>query len=142
MKKVLVLIALFMFAVNQASAQETDSTGVSVTVSVDNVPSDEGVVRFGLYDEQTFMVSAPIKGLDGTIKDGKTTVTFKNVAPGSYAVLCYHDKNGNDKMDFEANGMPAESYGASNNNAVFGPPTFSDSKFEVTDQPINLNIRF
>ncbi len=35
------------------------------------------------------------------------------------------------KMDFEANGMPKESYGVSNNKMLMGPPTWQESKFEI-----------
>ena len=44
-------------------------------------------------------------------------------------------------MDFEANGMPKELYGASNNNMSMGPPRWSDAKFEVGTQPITMEIR-
>ena len=45
-------------------------------------------------------------------------------------------------MDFKANGMPLEDYGASNNNMTFGPPNFEDAKFIVTDKNVSLEIKF
>jgi len=45
-------------------------------------------------------------------------------------------------MDFEANGMPKESYGMSGNAMTMGPPTFNDAKFEVSNENLEFNIRF
>ncbi len=123
-------------------AQATETKGTTVTVTIDNVSSDKGSVMLGLYDEQTFMKTAPNKSASVPIKDGKAKATFENVEPGTYAVLCFHDENDNKKMDFEDNGMPAEGYGSSNNNNTYGPPVFADAKFEVKDQPIELAIKF
>jgi uncharacterized protein (DUF2141 family) len=44
-------------------------------------------------------------------------------------------------MDFHLNGMPKEMYGTSNNVMNFGPPQWSDAKFEVANTPISLEIR-
>ena len=45
-------------------------------------------------------------------------------------------------MDFAANGMPLEDYGASNNNMSFGPPNFDLAKFTVSDKDVSLEIKF
>ena len=37
------------------------------------------------------------------IENGKSVVTFTDVPKGEYAVICFHDKNDNDKMDFDSN---------------------------------------
>lgn len=116
----------------------TDGTTVTVTVAV---PSDEGNVMFGLWDESTFMKAAPLQGLESDIVDGKATVTFANVTAGVYGVTLFHDKNGNKTMDFDPNGMPLEMYGVSNNVMSYGPPQWSDAKFEVAGVPLELEIR-
>ncbi|WP_416441451.1 DUF2141 domain-containing protein [Leeuwenhoekiella sp. A16] len=90
--------------------------GTTIKVSVNNIAGTEGTVQFGLYTQETFMVAPPLQSAEGTIEEGKTTVTFNNIEPGNYAVLCYYDKNDNKQMDFDTNGMPLESYGSSNNN--------------------------
>ena len=88
------------------------------------------------------MKAAPIAASDTKIIDGKVTVTFENVKPGEYAILASHDENENGKMDFRENGMPLESYGASNNVMNFGPPQFGDAKFKVTNEDLDIKIRF
>lgn len=118
---------------------EITTEGTSITVTVP-VQSDKGSVFFSLHSEETFMRKG-LADLEGQIVDGKATVTFENIPAGTYGVLLFHDTNGNQKMDFEANGMPKEMYGVSNNIMNFGPPMWNDAKFDVTSEPIALEIR-
>lgn len=137
---VFTLTLLLIGAIQSAFAQqESAATGISITVTVP-VQSTEGKVIFGLHNEATFM-KAPLQGQISQIVDGKATVTFSGVAPGTYAVMCFHDRNNDDQMNFQANGMPLEDYGVSNNNMAMGPPSWSDAKFEVGTQDLELEIR-
>jgi uncharacterized protein (DUF2141 family) len=113
----------------------------TVTATVINVTSDSGKVCFALYDKTTFQ-KIPLQAQNAKIIDGKSTVTFENVPAGEYAVVCYHDKNENDKMDFAANGMPLEDYGSSNNDMTLGSPNFEKAKFIVADKNVSLDIKF
>ena len=116
--------------------------GITITVTINNVANNEGVVAMALHSENTFMKAAPIKAKSSKIEGNKIVITFENVKLGDYAVLGSHDANNNGKMDFRENGMPIEDYGESNNVMNFGPPNFSDAKFTVTDKDLELNIRF
>ncbi|MGV6828503.1 MAG: DUF2141 domain-containing protein [Flavobacteriales bacterium] len=83
----------------------------------------------------------PLKALSATIKDGKAIATFTSIEAGTYAIILFHDKNGNKIMDFEPSGMPIEMFGVSNNVMNFGPTKWEDAKFEVTNTPVDLEIR-
>ena len=76
------------------------------------------------------------------IKGKKSTVVFTDVAPGNYAIICFHDANSNKKMDFQDNGMPLEDYGISNNPVSYGPPQYDTAKFVVADKDVTLEIKF
>ncbi len=119
----------------------TEEKGIKITVTVENVSSNDGNVQFGLHTKDTFL-KTPLIAKTGEIKDGKATVVFENIAAGEYAIVCYHDKNNNKKMDFEANGMPLEDYGATNNVMSMGPPVFTDAKFIVEKEALVFSIRF
>ena len=84
----------------------------------------------------------PLQGAESKIVNGKSVVVFEDIEAGEYAIICYHDKNNNGKMDFEANGMPIEDYGASNNVMNFGPPKFEDAQFTIIDKNVSLEIKF
>ncbi len=138
--KTLVLF-LTLTAINFVTTAQ-DSKGINITVTVPNVSSSDGAVLFGLYNETTFMKAAPIQSAKGEIVDGVAKITFANVPAGEYGISCVHDANGNERMDFEENGMPKESYGVSNNNMSYGPPMWSDAKFEVGNEDMEIEIRF
>ena len=116
--------------------------GITITVTIDNVVSDEGKVLMSLHTSETFMKGNGVMDAETEIKDGKVTITFENVLPGEYAILAMHDANDNKRMDFEENGMPKESFGMSNNVMAMGPPQYDDAKFKVADTDLDLNIRF
>jgi len=112
-----------------------------ITATVINATTDEGKVMFALYTKDNFL-RIPIQSATATIKEGKSTVVFNNIPKGEYAVVCYHDKNNNEKMDFSPRGMPIEDYGASNNIMTLGPPQFYNAKFLVADKDVSLEIKF
>lgn len=130
----ILISSLFSFA--------QEKTNHSITVTVDNVKNDTGKVMLTLHTKDTFLVADGVQNIETIIKEGKVTATFKNVIPGTYAIMIMHDENENKKMDFDANRMPLESYGMSNNPLSYGPPQYTDAKFEVTNQDLEMNIRF
>lgn len=137
MKTLLLSIAL-IFSVTFGYSQDK---GQTITVGVNNVTNNNGKVIFGLHSENTFMKAESIQGAESIIEDGKVQITFKDVQPGTYAILVLHDENGNKRMDYELNGMPKENYGMSNNPMSYGPPQFTDAKFIVTNEDLDLLIR-
>ncbi|MDB4036470.1 DUF2141 domain-containing protein [Polaribacter sp.] len=131
-----ILVVVIISITNIITAQNK-----TIIATVLNISSDKGIVKFALYNKTNFRLK-PLQSEIGNIENGKTTITFKEVAGGEYAIVCYHDKNSNDKMDFQPNGMPLEAYGASNNVMNFGPPKFDDAKFTVVDKNVSLEIKF
>ena len=131
-----ILVVVIISITNIITAQNK-----TIIATVLNISSDKGIVKFALYNKTNFRLK-PLQSEIGNIENGKTTITFKEVAGGEYAIVCYHDKNSNDKMDFQPNGMPLEAYGASNNVMNFGPPRFDDAKFTVVDKNVSLEIKF
>ena len=113
----------------------------SITVSIVNALNDDGTANFALFDKENFR-KQPLQAKTSKIENGKSTVIFENVPNGQYAIICFHDENENKKMDFELNGMPKENYGTSNNSLSFGPPQFENSKFELLNEDVVLEIKF
>lgn len=68
-------------------------------------------------------------------------VLLDSIPAGTYGVAVYHDENSNNKMDRHWYGMPKEGYGASNDaTGTFGPPKFSDAKFEFSNRQDTVKI--
>ncbi len=142
MKTIILTISLAVTSIfmQAQSEQLSEKNGTTITITVPT-QSNEGNIVLGLYTEDVFMVAAPTMSASAPVKDGKSVAVFENVPAGTYAILLFQDKNGNNQMDFEPNGMPTEPYGASNNVMSMGPPSWSDSSFELKDQPLEMEIR-
>ena len=137
--KTLTLIIAFVLSITFTNAQESEK-GQTITVNIDKLQSESGHILISLHTEDTFMKGSGIENAKSKIVDGKVTVTFENVEAGEYAILVLHDANDNNQMDFEPNGMPKESFGASNNSMSFGPPQFTSAKFEVNNEDLEMKI--
>lgn len=138
--KTVTLALSFLFVSLVSMAQE--STGTKITVTINNVTSDQGKVLAGLHTSETFMKGPGVQNLESAIENGKVVLTFTNVTPGTYAIMAMHDANDNKRMDYEANGMPKESYGMSGNDMTMGPPNFTSAQFEVGIEDLEFTIRF
>jgi len=138
--KTLALIFSFFFITPVPETLDIVNT-YSITVTINNPLSDNGTMIIGLQNESTFMKSQGIENQKSVIIDGKVQVTFEDLKPGTYAIMVLHDVNGNGRMDFNDNGMPLESYGMSNNPMLYGPPSFTDAKFNLENEDLELQIR-
>lgn len=139
MKKVALLLG-FAFITLTMNAQET--SGATVTVTIENVLSDGGTILAGLHTADTFMKGMGVANTAAPAAEGKVILTFENVTPGTYAIMVMHDKNDNKQMDMDASGMPLESYGTTGEMNMYGPPNFDSSKFEFTGENQEFTIRF
>ena len=132
-------------------ATRSASAGELVVV-IRGVPSAEGELQVELYGAQqraTFPYAD--RGVVAETRvDARTlpaperlaTVTFPDLAPGSYAVSVIHDANGNGDIDLNAFGIPTESWGFSNDaRGTFGPPSFDAAAVRVgADAPARIEI--
>jgi len=143
MQQIIIIIALLFSSIVMAQTQEeaTKLEGSTITVSVTNTLTDEGTISFALFNEKGFREKA-LQAKSSHIENGVGSVQFKSVQEGEYAIICFHDANSNNKMDFHENGMPKESYGISNNVYLMGPPQFENSKFMVLNKDLKLEIKF
>jgi len=137
--RTLALIITFFLSTFMSQAQ-TESNGQTITVTINNIKNNTGKVIMSLHSADTFMKTNGLQSAESIIEENKVIITFKNVLPGEYAIMSVHDENDNKQMDFELNGMPKESYGVSNNSMSYGPPRFSEAKFTLNNENINMSI--
>ena len=140
---VTLLVVLLLSQLTNSQNKFEEEINTSIKVAIPNVSGNEGVVIVALYDShENFMKRKVLTTKKGSIENGISKVVFENVAPGIYAIVCVHDKNENNRMDFDLNGMPLEDYGSSNNVMRMGPPDFESAKFTVENKSVDLTIRF
>jgi uncharacterized protein (DUF2141 family) len=107
------------------------------TVHIVNARNANGVVRIALFQNaEGFPGDASKALLTQPAKIDPQTLTaqavFSGIPQGTYAVMVFHDENGNGKLDKNLVGIPKEGYGASNNPAKkMRPPAFDEAKFSL-----------
>ena len=128
----ILIITMTFLSFTKQSEDET----FSLTIKVEHLKNSDGVVQFSLYNKK------------GTIPDEKfkkyykkkisridyktSTVTFKNLPRGRYAVNILHDENENGKIDKKFI-LPKEGVGFSNYKSIgfTNKPNFSKASFEM-----------
>ncbi len=123
-------------------AMAQDEKGVTLNVTIENVLIEGGTIMAGLHTADSFMKTDGVANTSAAGTRGEVTLTFENVAPGTYAIMVMHDANDNGRMDREANGMPTENYATTGVLNLYGPPVFEDAKFEVGATDQEISIRF
>ena len=71
-----------------------------------------------------------------TIDGGEARWTVEGLPAGDYALLAYHDENGNGELDFRPLGIPKEpSRSRTVQPRLLGPPRFDSAKFALGPKP-------
>jgi uncharacterized protein (DUF2141 family) len=104
-----------------------------LTVTLTGIEHTEGAMMVALWsdaddfrDEDRAVAKAKVPAVVGTV-----SVTFPDLSPGTYALMAYHDEDGDGSLDRFMGMIPTEGYALSNDPDVTGPPAFEDSAFEV-----------
>ena len=94
-------------------------TASELRITVEGIRSPQGTILIGLYDSlETFTRAIELSDKDGFLNDPnrfaavalranaarKSAVVLTNLDPGQYAIILFHDENGNGKLDKNAAG--------------------------------------
>lgn len=115
----------------------------SLDIEVGGMRSAEGQVKLMLFDKaEGFRKEDQSREvLAVPAQTGSLQAAFKELPPGRYAVIAYHDENANGKLDLRFGMIPAEGYGLSNNPEVLGPPSFEHAAFDLDETGKRIEIR-
>lgn len=74
----------------------------------------------------------PVREAILPVSHATTKAVFDDLPPGRYAVMAYHDRNGDGRLNTLPVGLPVEPYGFSNDaRGTFGPPAWRAAAFET-----------
>jgi uncharacterized protein (DUF2141 family) len=142
------LFALILIPITIPASAHAQA-GDQLTVRVSGIRSSAGKVRVEVFnsskgfpkDEASALKSIWIDASQA--QQGVITTTFKDLPSGDYAVLTFHDENGNGVFDRNAFGKPKEGFAISNNPSGH-PPSFNASKFALTasEQSVSLTLHY
>lgn len=140
-----VLAMLSMFAITATAtpvfARQSASSGGPAAksvlhVRVINLRNSKGTEVCTLYSSDAAAAfprddSKAVANVKAPIQFGAADCVFKNIKPGEYAVVTFHDENNNGQFDRDSLGLPEEEYGFSNDlRPEVGPPAFKDAAFK------------
>ena len=138
MKLIILTCVYFILSVSVYSQNN------EIAINVSGLRTDKGKCLLYLFNNKKgFPTDATraIKTATITISNGKSTIIMKDIADGEYAITIIHDENDNGNLDTNFLGMPKEGVGVSNNaKGKMGPPGYEDSKFQLENKSMILNI--
>jgi uncharacterized protein (DUF2141 family) len=142
MRKIILLPLIFALCAVPSSVKAQNPVG-RIEVRIENVRSSNGSVGVALFNTNKGFPDKNTMALEGlsVSANKRCEVVFEDVPFGTYAVSVLHDENGNGKMDKGFLGIPKEGFGTSNNPEIkMGPPSFTDSSFNLESKGLTLNI--
>ncbi|MBL7802189.1 MAG: DUF2141 domain-containing protein [Saprospiraceae bacterium] len=113
-------------------------------ITFTNLTTTKGQLYVAVYDRADGFMK-PERVVWKTIvpvQGSSLELTIPGFPPGTYAVSCFHDINGNGKLDTNLVGIPTEPYGFSNNvRPKFRAPTWDEAKFDLGASGRSISIR-
>ena len=131
-------IALMIAAMAATSLQ-----AATVELDVTGLRSERGLIHACLTRDPAHFpdCKSDPRALTQTVAGNTRTITFRGVAPGSYAVAVFHDANANRKLDTVL-GIPREGFGFSRNPTItFGAPRFDKVSIQLASGFARTTIR-
>ena len=126
----LIALSFAMFAITSMSWL-TNGEAAELIISIDNPPG-QGAVNAMLFNSGSTFVDLRDPVTVITLPAGGTTPgRIPDLASGEYALVVYHDENGNGRLDENFIGIPSEPLGFSNRYWPQGPPTFTKAAFKL-----------
>lgn len=121
-----------------------DPTHPRVEVTVEGVRSQKGDVVVEIYPDNPkgFLTSRGRVGRNRAKAAPGAVVCIPAPAPGWYALVAYHDEDGDRHLSKNFLGLPTEGFGVSNNPPpALGKPSFSKVRVQVEEGETQLRIR-
>lgn len=117
------------------------SAAAELTIHIDDVKAAGGQLMISVYNSADSFLKKPLSAMRTAAKATDNSVTVKDLPPGDYAVVVFHDVNENGKMDKNILGIPTEDYGFSNNaTGKMGPPSFELAKLTLTEAGLSTHL--
>ncbi len=115
-----------------ASAGPSEAAGLTVLAEALE-PRGSLVVAVFDSDAAWRARKAPVRRAVIEVTQPAARATFADLPPGRYAIMAYHDRNGDGRLNTLPIGLPTEPYGFSNGaRGSFGPPSWRAASFEAS----------
>ncbi len=110
-----------------------DISATTMRIQFTNVNAARGSIYVAVYDQADKFLDVKAMCCQKIIsvsERGTVEIALPELPAGVYAISCFHDINGNGKLDKNILGIPTEPYGFSNNaRPTFRAPNWEEAKF-------------
>lgn len=140
----LIFTCIFLVLLFSSFIEPGEDSGFSLKVEANGIRKSTGSVLFALYNREDAIPDEHYKKcfrkLSGEIVNGKSTVIFKNLPEGKYAVSILHDEDNDGKIDKNFI-LPIEGIGFSNYQTIglLNKPNFEKASF-ILNSDITIMI--
>ena len=132
--------SLELYEFDEADSCVDKSTQIRALI---NNLSKTGIVKVELFGKKNFMKkSGKLRRIRVPADSESISLCINVPAPGEYALVSYHDKDGNRKLKKAWNLKPKEPYGVSNNPVIesLRLPRWTEASFYVPQEGIEVVI--
>ena len=117
-------------------------------VAARGVETSQGFIQVALYQKEDDFLNFErvFRSVSAPAEEGVTMVVLEDLPAGEYAIAIFHDENGNNELDHNVLGMPAEPLGFSNGfrlSLLSGLPSFEKLCFSFADdaKPVEISVK-
>ena len=124
-----------------------DNTAPSLTLHFSELRNNKGQLQIQFYaNKKDFEKEKPLFTrivAKAGAKQGKLSVTYNDIAPGTYGIAILDDENSNKKMDYGFM-LPEEGFGFSDYyHTGFTHPDFEKFKFQFQEnKTVQIKVRY
>jgi uncharacterized protein (DUF2141 family) len=129
---------------DRPSETAADEPTRSVAVRVKGLKSQASTLYVAIFDSAKGFPKPEHSRETTTVAVTTDSVDFSLSLPdlATAGIAIFQDLNGDGKLTKNGIGLPVEPYGFSNNaRSTFGPPSFSQTAFEVSEKTSSMEIR-
>jgi len=113
----------------------------TLTVTVDGAKPGGGPLTVLLFDRAEGFPREASAGQRHVLAAGASSIALDGLKPGRYAVMAYHDEDGNGELNRLLGMIPQEGWGLSNNPKVSGKPAFKDAAVTLPESGSALTLK-
>ena len=129
-----------------ASVSAADAPREDLVIHASGFAHDGGQAVASLFREADDVFGKPSARVMAKVHQGKATLAFARLQHGNYAVIVFHDENGNNDLDHNFLRMPAEPLGFSNGfqlTLFSGLPNFERLRFAfgAGAKPVEISVK-
>jgi uncharacterized protein (DUF2141 family) len=137
-------VAFAAVAIIALIAWDTKAQGVPTcpTLDVTGLKADEGVLMIAIYAKSEEFFKKPAWMTAQKVSSSAMQVPVCGLDAEEIAVTAFQDMNGNQRLDTNPIGIPTEPYTASGTPAMFGAPTWNDTKVAYKNASAAIAIKF